>query len=292
MDVVVVEDHRGGHAGQQPAHLGVGPRVAVEPDVLVEADDLVVGPVRVAVASPGDAAAVLRGQLVGVDLVAEQQQRVGPLLRRLSRHPRGVGVERVDAELAGLLGDDDLRVAARPEDDPVPAGRRRAAGADDAARGSGDTGGGQTALAVDQHLVGIAGVRFEPGDGHDGVVVPAHLEGARAGSPARRRSRPGRAAPTPTRWSPRRAAAPARGRGSSRHRRAPRNTQRGSRMPRGGVPRMLTARGQPAVPGLRRGLRRFGGSRAARPGQAPLGFARHGVHGHLLCCAQSPRFSR
>ena len=40
---------------------------------------------------------------------------------------------------------------------------------------------------------------------------------------------------------------------------------------------MLTARGQPAVPGSRRGLRRFGGSRAARPEQALPGFARYGV---------------
>ena len=125
VDVVVVEDHRGGDAGHQPAHLGVGPGVAVEPDVLVVADDLVVGPVRVVVAAPGDAAAVLRGELVGVDLVAEQQQRVGPLLRRLSGHAGGVGVQRVDAELAGLLGDDDLRIPAGPEDDPVLAGRLR-----------------------------------------------------------------------------------------------------------------------------------------------------------------------
>ena len=47
--------------------------------------------------------------------------------RLFAAHAGGVGVQRVDAELAGLLGDDDLRIPAGPEDDPVPAGRPRTA---------------------------------------------------------------------------------------------------------------------------------------------------------------------
>ena len=182
VDVVVVEDHCGGDAGHEPADLGVGPGVAVETDVFVVADDLVVGPVRVALAPPGDAPAVLRGELVGVDLVAEQQQRVRPLLWRAPRHARRVGVERVDAELAGLFGDDDLRVAAGPEDDPVSAGGGRTAGVDDTV-GIGRHRRWPDALTVDQHLVGVAGVRCEPGDRHDGEWCP-HTSNVRAWQPS------------------------------------------------------------------------------------------------------------
>ena len=189
VDVVVVEDHRGGDAGHQPPHFGVGPGVAVEPDVLVVADDLVIGPVRMVVAAPGHPAAVLRGELVGVDLVAEQQQGVGPLLRRLSGHAGGVGVQRVDAELAGLLGDDDLRIPAGPEDDPVPAGRLGTASAHETL-GVRRHPRRPHPLPVDLHLVGVAGVGLEPGDGDDRVVVPAHLEGRRGAPEDRHRGGP------------------------------------------------------------------------------------------------------
>ena len=43
----------------------------------------------------------LRGDLVGVDLVAEQQQRVGPRLGRLVAHPLDQGQQRVDRPAPG-----------------------------------------------------------------------------------------------------------------------------------------------------------------------------------------------
>ena len=79
--VVVVEDHRGGHAWTAAtAPRGRTRRRGTAPTYSSKPDDLVVGPFGVPVAAPGDAAPGLRRELVGVDLVAEQQQRVGPLL--------------------------------------------------------------------------------------------------------------------------------------------------------------------------------------------------------------------
>src|SRR5215203_6196510 len=89
--------------------------------------------------------------------------------------PTGVGVERVDTELAGLFGGDDLRVPAGAEDDPVPAGRPGTAGVDQALRVRGDPRRPDL-LALDVHLVGVAGVRLQPRDRDDRIVMPAHLE--------------------------------------------------------------------------------------------------------------------
>ncbi|MDF3050900.1 MAG: hypothetical protein K0R87_2538 [Pseudonocardia sp.] len=178
--VVVVEDHAGGHAGQEPPHLRVAPRVAVQPDVLVEADDLVVGPLGVAVPPPGDPAAVLRRELVRVDLVAEQQQRVRPLLARKPGRGGGEGVEGINTELRRHLRRRvrrHLGIAARAEDDPKPSRGRRTAGAQRAGRERRDRRRPHH-LAVDLDVVRVGGVGLQTGDRHERVVMPPHLKRA------------------------------------------------------------------------------------------------------------------
>ena len=78
VDVVVVEDHRRRDRREQPADVGLRPRRAVEPRVLLEVRDGLVRRDR-DVARGADVLAHLRGDLVGVDLIAEQHQRVRPL---------------------------------------------------------------------------------------------------------------------------------------------------------------------------------------------------------------------
>ena len=102
MHVVVVEDHRARHGREQPADVGVAPRLAVEPRVLLEVGDLLAG--RLArVAAGADEGERLRRRLVGVDLVAEQQQAVRPLLLA-GLKPARERPERVDPEPEVMLG--------------------------------------------------------------------------------------------------------------------------------------------------------------------------------------------
>ena len=99
--VVVVEDHRARHGRQQPADVGIAPGLAVEPRVLLEVGDLLARrPARVA--ARADERARLLGGLVGVDLVAEQQQAVGPFLLA-GLQPARERPERVDAESLRVL---------------------------------------------------------------------------------------------------------------------------------------------------------------------------------------------
>ena len=94
--VVVVEDHRGGDDGQQPAHRRLGPGLAVEEAVLAEVLDLVAGGFG-RVAALLDELAGGRPRVVGVDLVADQQHQVGPPLVRRPAQVEGVGNQRVRA---------------------------------------------------------------------------------------------------------------------------------------------------------------------------------------------------
>ena len=127
-----------GTRGQQPPDLGVGPRVAgTARRTPSKLDDLVVGPFGMAVAAAGDPAPFCRGELVGVDLVAEQQQRVRPLVERPPRHPGGVGVQGVEPELGGEPRIGGLRVAARAEDDPCCARRSPGRGCGSRSAGTG-----------------------------------------------------------------------------------------------------------------------------------------------------------
>ena len=71
--------------------------------------------------SPGvQPAPGLRGRIVGIDLVAQQQQRVGPVPGRAGGHPDGVGLERVDAQLRRQLGIRRARDAGRSRTPPGP----------------------------------------------------------------------------------------------------------------------------------------------------------------------------
>jgi hypothetical protein len=75
VDVVVVEDHRRRHGREQPADRRARPGLAVELRVLLEVGDLLAG--RLADVAPLRMTRASRRDLVGVDLVAEQQIRCG-----------------------------------------------------------------------------------------------------------------------------------------------------------------------------------------------------------------------
>ena len=97
MDVVVVEDHGRGHGREEPPYYRVLPGVPVQARVLLEVGDLLAR--RLARVAPrADELAGTHGDIVGVDLVPQQQQRVRPLLRGLAAHPEGEGVEGVARE--------------------------------------------------------------------------------------------------------------------------------------------------------------------------------------------------
>jgi hypothetical protein len=100
-DVVVVEDHERRHAGEKPAHQAVLPGFLVQPRVLLEAGDL--GP-----ASAGRTAAPAlqcgdgrRVGLVGVHLVADQQQ--GVRTGAAGGHPPGDPQQRMRPEAPLVL---------------------------------------------------------------------------------------------------------------------------------------------------------------------------------------------
>ena len=84
VDVVVVEEHRARDGGEKPADHGLLPRLPVEPRVLLEVGDLLARRLG-GVAARADELERLRRDLVGVDLVADQEDRARPLVARLRR---------------------------------------------------------------------------------------------------------------------------------------------------------------------------------------------------------------
>ena len=172
VDVVVVEDHRAGDRREQPADHRLAPGGAVQPHVVVEGDDLAVAvEVRLDV----------RVDLVGVDLVAEQQQRVRPLLRRLVAHPQRQAAQRVDLAPVRmrLLGQRVRRLvrggdAAGAEDDRHRL--RQRVRAQDAGRELG-FGLRPDHRAVERDLVGRGGVGRQAVDVDDRVVMALDGEG-------------------------------------------------------------------------------------------------------------------
>ena len=74
--VVVVDHHRRRHRGEQPADHGVGPRLAVEARVLLEVGDLVWGRFGGRRRAVVDEPLGLDRDLVGVDLVAAEEEQV------------------------------------------------------------------------------------------------------------------------------------------------------------------------------------------------------------------------
>ena len=121
--VVVVEDHRRRHGREQPADVRVRPRLAVEPRVLLEVGDLLAG-LDVGAAPAPDELERLRRHLVRVHLVAEEQDRVGPLdlaaLELLRVRPERIDPERLQLVGPGRREVGRLRIAdtARAEDEP------------------------------------------------------------------------------------------------------------------------------------------------------------------------------
>jgi hypothetical protein len=110
-DVVVVEDHEARHGREEPADVGVAPRLAVEPGVLLEAGDLLARRLG-GVAMGADEVERLGRDLVGVHLVAAQEQAVRPRLDPLLQAAR-VRPQRVDAEAVLLVGRKRVRLALR-----------------------------------------------------------------------------------------------------------------------------------------------------------------------------------
>ena len=120
-------------------------------------------------------------KLVGVELVAEQDQRIGPLVDRTAGHPGGIRVQRVVLQLLLDLLDFGLRVAARPEDGAQSVRARGSAGADDAGRELRErlVVDGPHRRAVDADLVLGHAVWGQPGHQDKGEMVALHLEGPR-----------------------------------------------------------------------------------------------------------------
>ncbi len=179
VDVVVVEDHPAGDGREQPADHGVPPRLAVERGVLLEVGDL--GPRRLrGVAPGGDEVAHRRGDLVGVDLVAEQEQERGQPLRGLVEEAERERPERVDlaaavvlvlAQAVGRVVRD--RHATGAEDDPR---RGPAAGRPDDAGRERRVRQRPPPLAVQRDLVRRDRTACQPGDVHERVVVAGDVE--------------------------------------------------------------------------------------------------------------------
>ena len=173
-----------GDRRQQPAQRRVAPALAVQRRVLLEVADLVGWRVVVAEPSRGDEVLRRRGDLVGVDLVAEQQQCVGPLRGRLVAHALDEGQERVDLTPAWVV------VLAEPVGRVM--GHRDAAGAEgqaqrlvlrmgaDDARGIGIAGRRPHRRAVEAHLVGQRAARCQAVEDDEREVMPGDLEGLRA----------------------------------------------------------------------------------------------------------------
>ena len=176
--VVVVEDHRARHGREQPADVGVAPGLAVELRVLLEVGDL--EPRRlVDIAPAAHEGARLDRRLVGVHLVAEQQQAVGPLLPTRLQTTRQ-RPQRIDAEPVRVLRSRQrvrlalgVADAARAEDQPRLAlvlarvDRRRRA----------PVVGRPDALAVELDLVRAHRSLLEVLEHDERVVVP--LDGER-----------------------------------------------------------------------------------------------------------------
>ena len=174
---MVVEDHQARQRGQQPPVRRVGPGQPVEVGVLLVVLELL--PRRLAGVAAGlDELLHLRGGLVGVHLVAEEQHEVGPPLvvgsALAAGHPQRVAAHRVDAVgLVALRVVGDAR-AAGPERHPQRLARPHRG---DHARGVVRPGVRPHRRTVHLHRVGLDAARLEPGHLHQRVVVAVGGEG-------------------------------------------------------------------------------------------------------------------
>ncbi len=179
--VVIVEDHRRSHHRQQPTLDSGRPRLAVQHRVLLEVGHefgrWLVGFV---VAVGVDVQLGQRRRVVGVDLIAEHHQEVGPLVDRLAEHSQPVGTQRVDPDAPFVVRRLEIergfvrgRGPAAPEQDSdrlVPTQRADHAG------GIGARGFGPTLHPVKCDVVGDAALRVQPAEYHERIVVTPHGE--------------------------------------------------------------------------------------------------------------------
>ena len=110
--VVVVPQHRGRDGREQPADQRVAPGLLVEPGVLLVVGDLLAGR-RLGAAPLADPFAGPRRALVDVDLVAEQEQQLRPLVVLAADHLRGEHPQRVVLLAVFVLGPCSARRAPR-----------------------------------------------------------------------------------------------------------------------------------------------------------------------------------
>ena len=180
VDVVVVEQHRRAHRGEQPAHRRLRPCLAVKARVLLEVGDLLPGGL-------GDVAAgadelLRRGRdLVGVDLVPEHEQHLGPLLAGLPDHPKRVVAQRVPSAAPVVLALAEVeRGLVRDRHPAGPEGHAQfLLGLDgpDQAGWKPTPGLGPMQIAVELDVVGLRAAWLEVLDQHQAVVMALDAEG-------------------------------------------------------------------------------------------------------------------
>ena len=180
VDVVVVDHHRGRHGREQPADVRVLPGLAIEPRVLLEVGDFL--PRRLAdVAALADEGEGLGRDLVGVDLVAEQQQSLWPAVRIAAQHLDHERVEGVELAPVGVLVLRQRVRAVMGERDPAGAEgeAQRAVATERADRARRQFGAvlGPAPLAVERDLVLGPRTGVKPIDDHERVVVAGDVEG-------------------------------------------------------------------------------------------------------------------
>ena len=161
--------------------LRVLPRLAIQARVLLEVGDLLAR--RLAdVAALADEGERLRRDLVGVDLVAEQQQGPRPAAGVGAQHLLDQRVERVELAAVGVLA---LRQRCRGRGGAARRGRsrRRVAAAPSPPRvritlgGNSESGSGQRRSPSSATSYSVRRARLEPLDDHERVVVAADAEG-------------------------------------------------------------------------------------------------------------------
>ena len=181
--VVIVEDHHARDDRQHPALHVRSPRLVVQPGVLLEVGDIVetgqaviVGEVTATLTHHGPG---LGRGIVGVDLIAHEEQQVRPGLGQLSQHSQPVGVQRIDSpgalvmvglEVPGrLVGSGG---AARAEEDP----QRSAIKGPYHARRQSLVRQRPPAFSVEKNFVGRRRAGNETLDDHERVVMSADGE--------------------------------------------------------------------------------------------------------------------
>ena len=174
------QDHRAGDRREQPADDRVAPGLLVEPRVLLVVGDLLAGG-RVGAAPLANPFAGARRALVDVDLVAEQEQELRPLVVVVADHlagedPEGVellavGVAVLRLHVLALVGEGDPAGAEADVD------RLRTVDRADRARRQVRGGLRPAPLAVEPDLVLVEPGRLQAFDADQRVVVLLDREG-------------------------------------------------------------------------------------------------------------------